>query len=105
MPNHTISRSDRNRVRRALETDRPINDLALISWASRCTTKAFPGQKYTPFDYALKLLYRPRDVGRIRYRTFKTPPMSEETARAFFRLAEPTDVHRDIKPGNVIGGT
>ena len=72
--NHDISRADRNRVRRALEGDRPINTKALGSWASRCTSKAFPGQMYTPFDYALKLLYRPQDVGRLRYRAFRWLP-------------------------------
>ena len=68
--NHDISRADRNRVRRALEGDRPINTKALGSWASRCTSKAFPGQAFVPFDYAMKLMYQAQDVGRLRYRKF-----------------------------------
>lgn len=69
--NHNISRSDRNRVRRAREDDRPRNWKALSSWVSRCTSKAFPGQAFVPFDYMMKLVYQPRDVGRIRYRRFR----------------------------------
>lgn len=57
MSHQPYSRADRNRVRRGLRSDRPVNAKAWAAWSTSVMRNENPGARYWPLADQLKLVY------------------------------------------------